>query len=68
MLKKHNVDWNMCATYSEDNAANMQGKHNSVLSRIRAAQKPEQKVYAVGCPCHLVHLMAECSKNIAHQC
>ncbi|KAG8590542.1 hypothetical protein GDO81_006790 [Engystomops pustulosus] len=59
MLKKHNVSWNMCATYSADNAANMQGKHNSVVSRIRSAQSSKQKIYAVGCPCHLVHLMAE---------
>lgn len=31
-LSKHNVGWNKCATYLGDNAANIQGKHNSILS------------------------------------
>uniref|UniRef100_H2ZS46 HAT C-terminal dimerisation domain-containing protein n=1 Tax=Latimeria chalumnae TaxID=7897 RepID=H2ZS46_LATCH len=58
-LSKHNVDWNKCATYSTDNTANMQGKHNSILSQVKAKQTTNQEVYAVGCPYHLVHLMAE---------
>lgn len=55
-LKEAGLSWNNCRAYSSDNANNMVGKHNSVLSRI-AQQQP--LVYAVGCPAHLAHLAAK---------
>ena len=36
----------------------MIGKHNSLLQKIRSAQGG-QKIFVVGCSCHLVHLCAE---------
>ena len=35
----------------------MIGQRNSLLQKIRSAQG-EQKIFDVGCPCHLAHLCA----------
>ena len=57
-LKKTNLSWELCCTYSSDNTSFMVGKNRSLLSFIKSVQ-PTQKVYDVGCPCHLAHLCAQ---------
>ena len=51
------LDWDNCVTYSSDNTNSMIGQRNSLLQKIRSAQG-DQKIFNVGCPCHLEHLCA----------
>ena len=51
------LDWDNCVTYASDNTYSMIGQRNSLLQKIRSAQG-DQKIFDVGCPCHLAHLCA----------
>ena len=51
------LDWDNCVTYSSDNTNSMVGNRNSLLQKIRSSQG-DQKIFDVGCPCHLAHLCA----------
>ena len=50
-------EWDDCVTYSFDNTNFMIEKRSSLFQKIRSAQG-DQKIFGVGCPCHLVHLCA----------
>ena len=51
------LDWHNCITYPCDNKNSMTGKPNSLLQKIRNAQR-DHKNFGVGCPCHLVNFCA----------
>ena len=57
-LKKASLTWDSCCTYSSDNTSSMVGKNKSLLKMIKDSQQI-QKVFDVGCPCHLAHLSAQ---------
>ena len=57
VIANFSLDWDNCVTYSSDNTNSMVGVRNSLLQRIRDSQG-NQKVFDVGCPCHLAHLCA----------
>ena len=62
VIQEADLSWKHCVAYSSDNASVMIGRHNSLLSKIRDAQKDAgavQSVFDVGCPCHLCHLCAQ---------
>ena len=49
------LDWDNCVNYSFDTTNPMIGKRSSLLQNIRIAQGG-QKIFDVGCACHLAHL------------
>ena len=51
------LDWDNCVTYSSDNTNSMIGQRNSLLQEIQGVEG-DQKIFAVGCLCHLGHLCA----------
>ena len=51
------LDWDNCVTFSADNTKSMVGQHNTLLQKIRSAQG-DQKIFDVGCPCHLTRFYA----------
>ena len=51
------LDWDNCVTYSSDNTNSMIGQRNSLLQEIQGVEG-DQKIFAVGCLCHLGHLFA----------
>ena len=51
-------DWDNCVTYSSDDANSMISQRNSLLQKIWSAQG-DQKIFDVGCPCHLADSRAE---------
>ena len=55
--KAFSLDWDNCATYSSDNRNPMIGQLNSLFQNIQIAQGG-QKIFDVGCPCHLAHVYA----------
>ena len=57
VIDDFSLDWDNCITYSSDNTNSMVGAHNSLLKKIKDSQG-DQKVFDVGCPCHLAHLCA----------
>ena len=59
-LNKASLSWENCCQYSSDNTSSMVGKNKSLLKLIKDAQsETPQKIYDVGCPCHLAHLCAQ---------
>ena len=53
------LSWEKCCTYSSDNTSSVIGKNKSLLKLIKNAQSElPQKLFDVGCPCHLAHLCA----------
>ena len=57
VIENFSLEWNKCVTYSSDNTNSMAGCKNSLLKKIKDAQA-EQKVFDVGCSCHLAHICA----------
>lgn len=57
VIENFSLDWDNCVTYSSDNTNSMVGARNSLLQKIKSSQG-EQKIFDVGCPCHLAHLCA----------
>ena len=57
VIENFSLDWNKCVTYSSDNTNSMAGRQNSLLEKIKDSQA-EQKVFDIGCPCHLAHICA----------
>ena len=55
--KAFSLDWDNCVTYSSDNRNPMIGQLNSLFQNIQIAQGG-QKIFDVGCPCHLAHVCA----------
>ena len=51
------LDWDNCVTYSSDNTNSMIGQRNSLLQETQGVEG-DQKIFAVGCLCHLGHLCA----------
>ena len=51
------LDWDNCVTYSSDNTNSMIGQRNSLLQKTQGVEG-DQKIFAVGCLCHLAHLCA----------
>ena len=51
------LDWDDCVTYSSDNINSMIKKRNSLLQKIRG-KRGDEKIFDVGCFCHLAHLYA----------
>ena len=59
-LMRVSLSWKTCCTYSSDNTSSVIGKNKSLLKLIKDAQSElPQKVFDVGCPCHLAHLCAQ---------
>ena len=55
-LVKHNIPWSNCVGFGVDNTSVNVGIRNSILTHVK------QKVstcYFMGCPCHLVHNVAD---------
>ena len=57
VIENFSLDWSKCVTYSSDNTNSMARRKNSLLKKIKDSQA-EQKVFDVGCPCHLAHICA----------
>ena len=51
------LHWDNCVTYSSDNTNSMIGQRNSLLQETQGVEG-DQKIFAVGCLCHLGHLCA----------
>ena len=51
------LDWDNCVRYSSDNTNSMIGQRNSLLQKIRGVEG-DQKIFALGCLCHLANLCA----------
>ena len=51
------LDWDNCVTYSSDNTNSMIGQRNSLLQETQGVEG-DQKIFAVGCLCHLGHMCA----------
>ena len=51
------LHWDNFVAYSYDNTNSMTGQRNSFLQEIGSAQS-DQKIFDVGCPCHLAHVCA----------
>ena len=59
-LMRASLSWEIGCTYSSDNNSSMIGKNKSLLNLIKDAQSElPQKIFDVGCPCHLAHLCAQ---------
>ena len=59
-LRKESLFWETCCTYSSDNTSSMVSKNKSLLKLIKDAQgESPQKIFDIGCPCHLAHLRAQ---------
>ena len=59
-LMRASLSWEIGCTYSSDNNSSMIGKNKSLLNLIKDAQSElPQKIFDVGCPCHLAHLYAQ---------
>ena len=56
-IETFSLDWDNCVTYSSDNTNSMIGQCNSLLQKIRGVEG-DQKIFTIGCPCHLAHLCA----------
>ncbi|XP_033028453.1 uncharacterized protein LOC117060345 [Lacerta agilis] len=61
-LRKRGIPWENLIAFNSDNASVMQGKHNSVISRLKTRQPHVQDL---GCICHLVQLAAGCAIRAA---
>ena len=56
---KASLSWETFCTYSLDNTISMSGKNKSLLKLIKDAHSEfPQKIFDVGCLCHLAHLCA----------
>ena len=59
-LMKASLSWETFCTYSLDNTISMSGKNKSLLKLIKDAHSEfPQKIFDVGCLCHLAHLCAQ---------
>ena len=55
-LTSYDVPWAHCVGISVDNTSVNLGKRNSIMTRV--LQK-NAEVYFMGCPCHILHNMAQ---------
>ena len=51
----YDITWTKCIGYGGGNASVMMGCRSSFLTKVKALSP---SVYAVDCPCHLIHLCA----------
>ncbi|XP_034965228.1 uncharacterized protein LOC118082233 isoform X2 [Zootoca vivipara] len=61
-LRKRGIPWENLIAFNFDNASVMEGKHNSVISRLKTRQPHIQDL---GCICHLVQLATGCAIRAA---
>lgn len=59
---KRNIPWENVIAFNSDNASVMKGRHNSVISRIKASQP---NIQDLGCICRLVQLATGCGMKAA---
>ena len=52
VLHQSGISWKNCVSLSVDNASVNMGRRNSLSSRVL---KEHDKVYIIGCPCHILH-------------
>ena len=52
VLSNYKIPWDNCIGLGVDNTSVNTGRHNSIISRVRAINP---KVYLMGCPCHIAH-------------
>ena len=55
-LKKRNIPWSNCMSFSSDNASVMSGLGKGVIAYIMRVQP---SIYFMGCACHLLNIAAQ---------
>lgn len=65
VLTTYNIPWNHCVGFGVDNASVNVGLRNSIMTHVKQKNK---SCYFMGCPCHLVHNVANHAAEAFQRC
>ena len=64
VLTTLNIPWEMCVGFGVDNTSVNIGRHHSIKTQV---QQKVESCYFMGCPCHLVHNIANHASEALHK-